>query len=122
MSILGNLLWILLGGILIFLEYVIGGLLLCLTIIGIPFGIQCFKLAFFALMPFGRSVSITESASSCLSVWMNIFWICIGGIWIALTHYILGWLLFITIIGIPFAQQHFKLAQLALAPFGRILR
>lgn len=119
MSLLGNILWILLGGgIILFFEYFIGGLLLCLTIIGIPFGVQCIKLSFLAILPFGKEVTHTKSSSGCLSIFMNILWIICGGIWLALTHFIFGILCAITIIGIPFAKQHMKLAALSLTPFG----
>lgn len=119
MSTLGNILWILLGGIFIFIEYVCASIILCLTIVGIPFGIQTFKLAWLALFPFGKTTVQHPHASGCLSLVMNILWILTGGIWISLSHLVLGFILFITIIGIPFANQHFKLASLALTPFGR---
>ena len=119
MSLLGNVLWIVLGGGLICLEYLAAGLVLCVTIVGIPFGIQCFKLSLLALLPFGREVQPIERASGCLSIVMNILWILVGGIWIALTHLFFAVLCAITIIGIPFAKQHMKLASLALMPFGR---
>lgn len=120
MRLLANILWIFLGGgIILFFEYLIGGFLLCITIIGIPFGFQKFKLAVFALAPFGKKVTETPSASGCLSIVFNIIWILCGGIWIALTHIILAVIYFITIIGIPFARQHMKMAGLAIAPFGR---
>ena len=119
MRILGNIIWFVFGGVLIFLEYFISGLLLCLTIIGIPFGVQCIKLSLLGLTPFGRTISQGDSGSGCISVLMNIIWILIGGIWIALTHLIFGILFGITIVGIPFAKQHFKLASLALSPFGK---
>jgi len=118
-STLGNILWIVLGGgIFLFLEYVIGGVVLCLTIVGIPFGVQCFKLGMLALVPFGRRVEQTPSASGCLSVIMNILWFLAGGIAVVLTHLLFGLLCAITIVGIPFAKQHEKLAALALTPFG----
>ena len=123
MSLLGNLLWILLGGgIVLFIEYLIGGLLLCLTIIGIPFGVQCMKLSFLALLPFGKEVTQTKASSGCLSILMNILWIIFGGFWLALTHLIFGILCAITIIGLPFAKQHIKLAALSLTPFGYTFR
>lgn len=120
MSLLGNILWILLGGgIILFFEYLISGLLLCVTIIGIPFGIQCIKLSILGLIPFGKEIRHTDSASSGLSLIMNVIWILIGGIWIALTHLFFAVLCAITIIGIPFAKQHMKLAALSLVPFGK---
>jgi len=120
MSLLGNILWIILGGgIILFLEYLLAGLLLCITIIGIPFGIQCIKLSFLALLPFGKEISHAEGAAGCLSTVMNVIWILIGGIWIALTHLFFAVICAITIIGIPFAKQHMKLASLSLVPFGK---
>lgn len=119
MSFLGNLIWLVFGGFLIFVEYLIGGILLCLTIIGIPFGIQIFKLAEVALWPFDRKIQLREWAPGCLSTLMNIIWLIVAGFWIALTHLLFGVLLGITIIGIPWARQHFKLMSLALTPFGR---
>ena len=120
MSFLGNIIWLLFGGIIIFLEYMISGLLLCISIIGIPFGLQCFKLGMLALWPFGRVIQESSPIKGgCLYIIFNVIWIFIGGIWIALTHLLFGLLLFITIIGIPFAMQHFKLAGLALTPFGK---
>jgi uncharacterized membrane protein YccF (DUF307 family) len=122
MSLLGNILWIILGGgIFICLEYMIGGLLLCLTVIGIPFGVQCFKLAILGLLPFGREIGYTKNATGCLATLMNVLWIVLGGIWITVTHLIFAVLCAITIIGIPFARQHLKLANVALTPFGKVL-
>ena len=119
MSVLGNILWILLGGgIVLFLEYLVAGFILCLTIIGIPFGVQCLKLSMLALVPFGKEIVHTKSATGCVSVSMNIIWIVIGGIPLALTHLVFGILCAITIIGLPFAKQHMKLASLSLTPFG----
>lgn len=119
MSFLGNLIWLIFGGFLVFIEYMVAGFLLCLTIIGIPFGLQAFKLAMLALWPFGATIGLKPSAPGCLSTIMNLIWLLIGGIWIALTHLVFGILLGITIIGIPWAKQHFKLVSLALTPFGR---
>jgi uncharacterized membrane protein YccF (DUF307 family) len=120
MRLLANILWIFFGGgIILFLEYLIGGFLLCITIIGIPFGIQKLKLAVFALAPFGMKVVDNYSASGCLAIVFNILWILLGGFWIAVTHLILALVFFITIIGIPFSRQHIKMAGLAIAPFGR---
>jgi len=120
MSPLGNLLWIFLGGgLFLFLEYLFGGVVLCMTIVGIPFGIQCIKLSLLALLPFGKDVVQRERPIGCLSTIMNLLWIVFGGIWIALTHLIFAILCAITIIGIPFAKQHMKLASLSLTPFGK---
>lgn len=119
MRIIGNIIWLVFGGFLIALEYFIASLLLFISIIGIPFGIQTMKIGVLALWPFGSNVKTKEKGSGCLSTIMNIVWFFIGGIWICLSHLAFGILFFITIIGIPFAKQHFKLAGLALAPFGR---
>lgn len=119
MKELGNILWILFGGFIIALEYLIASILLMITIVGIPFGIQALKMADIALWPFGRDTRTTQSALGCLPTLFNLLWILVGGFWIFLTHLILGLLCAITIIGIPFARQHFKLASLALTPFGR---
>jgi len=119
MKLLGNIIWLVFGGILISVEYLISSLLLMVTIIGIPFGIQTLKLAIVALWPFGTQIRLKPGNPGCISTLMNLIWILIGGIWIALTHLVFGVLFAITIIGIPFALQHFKLAALALTPFGR---
>ena len=119
MSFLMNILWLLLSGIFTAVEYVVASLGMMITIIGIPFGIQTLKMSLLALWPFGKEVQTTPQAGGCLSIVMNIIWILIGGIWISLSHLVFGILLCITIIGIPFAKQHFKLAALALAPFGK---
>jgi uncharacterized membrane protein YccF (DUF307 family) len=122
MNILGDIIWIIFGGLIIFIMYVISSVLLCLTIIGIPFGIQTLKLSMLALVPFGKDVVNKPNEPGCLSTIMNIIWILIGGLWISLTHFVFGLLLAITIIGIPFALQHFKLGMLALTPFGKEIR
>jgi uncharacterized membrane protein YccF (DUF307 family) len=119
MKFLGNIIWLVLGGFVIFIEYMVAGLALCFTIIGIPFGIQSFKLGFLALWPFNQKITYMDYAPGCLSTIMNIIWWIIGGIWIALTHLFFGILLTITIIGIPWAKQHFKMVSLALSPFGK---
>ncbi|QEC51674.1 uncharacterized membrane protein YccF (DUF307 family) [Anseongella ginsenosidimutans] len=119
MSIIGNLIWLIFGGIFICIEYVLAGIVMLLTIIGIPWGLQCFKLAALALWPFGREIRETQPSAGCLSTVLNIIWIFVGGIWIALTHLVFGILLAITIIGLPFANQHFKLMRLAFTPFGK---
>lgn len=120
MNLLLNILWIIFGGgIILFFEYLLSGVVLCLTIIGIPFGLQCFKLAIFAIAPFGSKAVETESAGGCLAIFLNILWILIGGLWIAVTHLLLALVFAITIIGIPFAVQHVKMAGLAITPFGK---
>ena len=123
MSLLGNLLWVFLGGgILVWLFYLIGGIVLCATIVGIPFGVQCLKLAWLALVPFGREVDSTGSVSGCLPLIMNIIWLICGGLEIVITHLVFGLLCAITVVGIPFARQHMKLLRLALVPFGATIR
>lgn len=119
MKTLGNIVWLLFGGLVISFEYLVGGTILCLTIIGIPFGIQAYKLAWVALWPFGRKIETKESSSGCISILLNVIWLICGGIWIAVSHLIFGIILAITIVGIPFAGQHVKLAGLALSPFGK---
>ena len=119
MSLLMNILWILLGGICIAVEYIVASIGMMVTIIGIPFGLQTLKLSLLALCPFGKEIQSTPQAGGCLSVIMNIIWILMGGIWISLSHLAFGIVLCITIIGIPFGKQHFKLAGLALNPFGK---
>lgn len=114
-----NILWLLLGGIFTAVEYLIASLLMMVTIIGIPFGIQTLKLATLALYPFGKEVRSCPGSGGCLSILMNILWILLGGIWICLSHLAWGVVLCITLIGIPFGIQHFKLAGLALTPFGK---
>lgn len=118
MSIIGNVIWLLFGGLIMALEYFIAGLLLMITIIGIPFGLQVMKLGVLSLWPFNSKVVPSRNHGGCLLTFFNVIWIFIGGIWIALSHVLLGLLFFITIIGIPFGRQHFKLAALALTPFG----
>ena len=119
MKFLGNLIWLICGGIITSMEYLVASLLMMVTIIGIPFGLQTLKLAMLALWPFGSEVRPRSGNPGCLSTIMNIIWFFVGGFWIALTHLAFGVLFAITIIGIPFALQHFKLAGLALTPFGR---
>jgi uncharacterized membrane protein YccF (DUF307 family) len=120
MRLLLNILWIILGGgIILFFEYLIGGLILCITIVGIPFGLQKFKIAIFALAPFGKKVTDGPNSGGCLTIFFNVLWILTGGIWIAVTHLALALVFAITIIGIPFATQHVKMAGLAVAPFGK---
>lgn len=119
MKTIGNIIWLIFGGLLTAIEYLISSLLLMVTIIGIPFGLQTLKLGILALWPFGKTVVDNGSSCGCLYLLMNIIWIFIGGFWICLTHFAFGLLLCITIIGIPFGRQHFKMAALALTPFGK---
>lgn len=119
MKLLGNIIWLIFGGLITSVEYLISSLLLMVTIIGIPFGLQTMKLALLALWPFGSRVTDNGNAGGCLCIIMNILWIILGGFWICLTHLGFGLLLCITIIGIPWGRQHFKMAGLALTPFGK---
>ncbi|MGL4328025.1 MAG: YccF domain-containing protein [Tannerellaceae bacterium] len=121
MNVLLNIVWLIFGGIVTAVEYFISSILMMITIVGIPFGLQTLKMATMALWPFGKKVVTTDSAGGCLSVLMNIIWILVGGIWICLSHLAFGLFLCITIIGIPFGVQHFKLAALALTPFGKTI-
>jgi len=118
MNLLLNIIWLLLGGFLVVLAYLMGGILMCITIIGIPFGIQCFKLAGLAVAPFGREIREKEPPSGALSVILNIIWIILPGLELAVFHLIMALLFAITIIGLPLASQHLKMTRLALIPFG----
>ena len=122
MSCLGNILWLIFGGFLVGLGYIVGGLVLCLTIIGIPFGLQSIRLGVATFAPFGKEVVELENANSCLRVSFNILWLVLFGWEIALAHVLHAVILTITIIGIPFAKQHIKLVPMSLMPFGRDLR
>ena len=119
MKFLGNIIWLICGGLLTAVEYLISSLLLMVTIIGIPFGLQTLKLGMLALWPFGSRVTDNGNSGGCLCLVMTVIWFFLGGIWIVLTHLLFGALLFITIVGIPFGRQHFKMAALALSPFGK---
>ncbi|HMA96285.1 MAG TPA: YccF domain-containing protein [Polyangiaceae bacterium] len=119
MRTLGNILWLLFAGLWLALGYACSGLLMCVTVIGIPFGIQAFKLAAFTLWPFGRDVVATKGDGGCLSVLFNLIWLVLFGWELFLGHLASGMLLCATIVGIPFGIQAFKLSVLALWPFGR---
>jgi uncharacterized membrane protein YccF (DUF307 family) len=118
MSILLNIIWFVLGGFLVSLAYILGGILLCITIIGIPFGIQCFKLSILGMAPFGQEIRETDPPGGALAVIMNIIWIILPGLELALIHLALAFLFAITIIGLPFTAQHLKMTRLAILPFG----
>jgi uncharacterized membrane protein YccF (DUF307 family) len=117
-NVLLNIIWLVFGGFIVVLAYLLGAALLCITIIGIPFGIQCFKLAGLALAPFGREVREKEPPSGALAVIMNIIWIILPGLELAVLHLFLALGFAITIIGLPIAAQHLKMTRLALIPFG----
>lgn len=118
-NFLGNIIWLIFGGFIAALGYFIGGLALCITVVGIPFGLQCFKIGAFVLRPFGLQAVSSQSSSGCLSLFLNIVWILCGGFATALAHLTFGIVLCLTIIGIPFGLQHFKLIELSLMPFGK---
>lgn len=122
MSLLGNLVWMIFGGFLAGLGYLLGGLLICVTIIGIPLGVPIMKLGLATMSPFGRKIVPNENAGRPSLIILNILWAILFGWEIAVMHLVHGLILYITIIGIPFANQHFKLIPLAIAPFGRDLR
>lgn len=122
MSLILNILWLICGGFFIGIIYIGGGLLLCLTIVGIPFGLQCMKLGAATMTPFGKELVESPFADSPLSAIFNIIWVVFFGAAIALAHIAHAIPLFVSIIGIPFGWQHIKLVPLALFPFGRDLR
>jgi uncharacterized membrane protein YccF (DUF307 family) len=122
MKTLGNLIWLLFGGILIALIYYMVGLVMCVTIIGIPFGIQLFKLGTYSLWPFGHELIYKQQEPGCLTILMDIIWIMFGWWEIALLHLGFGLLFCITIVGIPWGMQHFKMAFASLIPFGKEIR
>ena len=122
MNFLGNLIWLIFGGFISGLGYILGGLLTLLTIIGIPFGAQAMKLGVATMTPFGREIVESDTADNPLNLIFNILWAIIFGWEIAVSHFVHGVVLTITIIGLPFAKQHFKLIPLALFPFGKELR
>lgn len=120
MRLIGNIIWLLPCGLLLGLGWALVGLLWCITIVGIPVGVQCFKFARLSFWPFGRDIIL---GSGPVSILMNILWLIFGGVELAVTSAVFGLVFFVTIIGIPFGKQCFKLAELALLPFGaRIVR
>lgn len=121
MSLLGNIIWLIFGGFLSGLGYIIGGLALCLTIVGIPFGLANIKLGFATFAPFGKKLVTDETAGGFLETVLNVVWVILFGWEIALLHLIHALILAVTIIGLPFAKQHLKLLPISLFPFGRQL-
>ncbi len=115
MKFIGNVIWIICGGLLSAIGWWLAGALWCITIIGIPVGLQCFKLSSISLNPFGKDVEDEGGAVSCL---LNIIWFFVSGLELAIGNALIGILLCITIIGFPFGKQFFKIAKLAIAPFG----
>ena len=118
MGCLGNVIWFLCGGVILGLSWLLTGCLWCITIIGIPVGMQCFKFAALSFFPFGKEITYGGGAGSLL---LNIIWLLFSGLPLAIESALLGCLLCITIIGIPFGLQHFKIAKLALMPFGSVV-
>lgn len=124
MRLLGNLIWLLFGGLATAIGWWVAGLVAAITIIGIPFAVAAFRIGTFTLWPFGREIVDRpgrDEARKLVGLLGNIVWIILGGIWLALAHLFFALLLGITIIGIPFALQHLKLAQLSLAPYGKMI-
>ncbi|WP_374688319.1 YccF domain-containing protein [Promineifilum sp.] len=118
MSPLGNIIWLIFGGLLTGLGYILGGLALCITIIGIPFGLKAIELGIATLAPFGKEVTVQERMGGLLPLVFNVLWILLFGWEIALAHLVSALILTITIVGIPFAKQHLKLVPVSLAPFS----
>ena len=119
MGCLGNVLWFIFGGCIRGLSWLLTGCLWCITIIGIPVGLQCFKFASLSFFPFGKEVVYGGGAGSFL---LNIIWLVVSGLPLAIESVVIGALLCMTIVGIPFGLQQFKLAKLALMPFGSEIR
>ena len=120
MRVLGNILWIIFGGLLSAFGWWCAGVIWCITIVGIPIGVQCFKLSSISLNPFGKEIVNDGGAISFL---LNVVWFFVSGIELALANFLIGCVLCITIIGIPFGKQFFKIAKLSLSPFGaRVIR
>ena len=115
MRFIGNLIWIICGGLLSAIGWWLAGVLWCITVVGIPVGLQCFKLSSISLNPFGKEIIDECGAVSCL---LNVIWFFVSGLALALGNLMIGIILCITIVGIPFGKQFFKIARLALFPFG----
>ena len=122
MNAIGNFFWLILGGIIIAFIYYIVGLIMCITIIGIPFGVQLFKLGTYALWPFGHQLVDGPNEPGCVSVVMNVIWILCGWWEIAVLHLVFGLIFCITVVGIPFGVQHFKMAIATVFPFGKVIK
>jgi len=122
MNFIGKIIWLIFGGFFPALGYFFGGIILCITVVSIPGGLQCFKIAELVLWPFGRRVVSNPGSTGCLNLFCNIIWLLCGGLCTALVHICFGILLFFTIVGIPFARQHFKLVEISLMPFGKTIR
>ena len=119
MSLLGNIIWLILGGLITAILYWLNGLLMCITIIGIPFGVQLIKIGTYALWPFGHEMVNKPNEPSVLSIVMNLLWVLLGWWETALVHLFFGLIFCITIVGIPWGLQHFKIAIGSIFPFGK---
>ena len=119
MRILGNLIWLVFGGLEAAIGYFTGSLAMALTIVGIPWAMQTFTIGLLCLWPFGAKIESSDFPPGCLRIPLNILWFIFGGLWAGLCHVVCGFLLSITIIGLPWGKQHFKMAGLAMAPFGK---
>ena len=115
MGCLGDLIWFICGGALSGLSWCLAGCLWCITVVGIPVGIQCFKFASLSFFPFGKEVVYSGGTGSFL---VNMIWLLVSGLPLALEHLVIGIALCVTVVGIPFGLQQLKLAKLALMPFG----
>ena len=122
MNLLGNIIWLILGGLLTSVIYVLAGLVLCVTIVGIPFGYQLIKIGLYALCPFGKECRFDEDEPGCLSVIFNVIWVVCGWWEAALIHCVCGLVFCITIVGIPLGIQHFKIAKMSFLPFGSVMK
>ena len=116
MRLIGNILWIIFGGLISALAWIAAGIAWCVTIVGIPIGLQCFKLASISFNPFGKEVIYEDSGA--VSFIVNVLWLLLSGWVLALCNFILGCVLCVTIVGIPFGKQFFKIARLSLRPVG----
>ena len=119
MNLFGNVIWLIFGGLMAARGYFLGGIVLCITVIGVPWGLQCFKIAGLVLWPFGKKVVSDSDNMGCLSILFNLIWILCGGLYTAVVHIVMGAILCLTIIGIPWGKQHFKLIEISLMPFGK---
>ena len=118
MSLLLNLIWLLFGGFVLFLGYLLAGVLLCITVIGIPFGIAAFRIGVYALWPFGRRV-VSRPTAGLGSAIGNVLWLVLAGWWLALGHLVTGIAMCLTVIGIPLGLANFKLIPVSLLPLGK---
>ena len=122
MRLFGNLIWLIFGGFPAGLSYLIAGALLCLTLIGLPFGIKAMQFGWMVMLPFGRTLESTAAPRGWAGWLLNLIWLAAAGWAIALMHIFFGTVLAGTLVGIPFALQHFKLVPVALFPFSYRLR